>query len=176
MTVPPVKLAVLGAGMIGKRHIEHVLAEDCAELMAIVAPTDMGRALAAEKGTHWYPDFATMLQQERPEGAIISTPNQMHVENGLDVIGSGVPALVEKPLIDSVAEATRLVDAAQHAGVPLLAGHHRRHNPMIQAAKQAIDGGRLGQIVSVQGTCWFYKPDDYFDIPWRREKGAGRSS
>ena len=173
MTVSPVKLAVLGAGMIGKRHIEHVLTQDCAELMAIVDPTDMGRALAAEKGTHWYPDFATMLRQERPEGAIISTPNQMHVENGLDVIAAGVPALVEKPLADSVAEATRLVDAAERAGVPLMTGHHRRHNPLIQAAKQAIDGGRLGQVVSVQGTCWFYKPDDYFDIPWRREKGAG---
>ena len=97
----------------------------------------------------------------------------MHVENGLDVIAAGVPALVEKPLADSVAEATRLVDAAERAGVPLMTGHHRRHNPLIQAAKQAIDGGRLGQVVSVQGTCWFYKPDDYFDIPWRREKGAG---
>ncbi|MGI4801790.1 MAG: Gfo/Idh/MocA family protein [Janthinobacterium lividum] len=173
MTDAPVKLAVLGAGLIGKRHIEHVLAEDCAELMAIVDPTDMGRTLTAEKGTHWYPDFATMLRQERPEGAIISTPNQMHVDNGLDVVAAGVPALVEKPLADSVAEATRLVDAAERAGVPLMTGHHRRHNPLIQAAKQAIDGGRIGQVVSIQGTCWFYKPDDYFDIPWRREKGAG---
>ena len=169
----PVKLAVLGAGLIGKRHIEHVLAEDCAELLAVVDPTDMGQALAAEKGTHWYPDFATMLRHERPEGVVISTPNQMHVANGLEAVAAGVPALVEKPLADSVAEATRLVEAAEKAGVPLMTGHHRRHNPLIQEAKRAIDEGRLGQVVSVHGTCWFYKPDDYFDIPWRRQKGAG---
>ncbi|MET4792764.1 putative dehydrogenase [Bradyrhizobium japonicum] len=58
-------------------------------------------------------------------------------------------------------------------GVPLLTGHHRRHNPMIQRAKAEIDSGRLGQIVSVHGMFWLIKPDDYFDVTWRREKGAG---
>jgi predicted dehydrogenase len=57
--------------------------------------------------------------------------------------------------------------------LPLLVGHHRRHNPLIQAAKKAIDAGRLGQVVAVHGTCWFHKPDDYFDVVWRRQKGAG---
>lgn len=169
----PVKLAVLGAGLIGKRHIEHILAEDCAELMAVVDPTDAGRAVAAEKGAHWYPDLAAMLRHGRPEGVIIATPNQLHVANGLEAVAAGVPVLVEKPLADSVAEAAKLVEAAEAAGVPLMTGHHRRHNPLIQAAKKAINDGRLGQVVSVHGTCWFYKPDDYFDIPWRREKGAG---
>jgi predicted dehydrogenase len=54
-----------------------------------------------------------------------------------------------------VAEATKLVETAEKAGVPLLIGHHRRQNPMIQEAKKAIDSGRLGQVVSVHGTCWF---------------------
>ena len=40
---------------------------------------------------------------------------------------------------DDVAEATRLVEAAEKAGVPLLVGHHRRHNPMIREAKKAIE-------------------------------------
>jgi predicted dehydrogenase len=57
--------------------------------------------------------------------------------------------------------------------VPLLTGHHRRHNPMIERAKAEIDSGRLGQIVSVHGMFWLIKPDDYFDLAWRREKGAG---
>ena len=44
---------------------------------------------------------------------------------------------------------------------------------MIQRAKAEIDSDRLGQIVSVHGMFWLIKPDDYFDVPWRREKGAG---
>ena len=173
MSDAPVKIAVLGAGLIGKRHIDQVLAQDCAELVAIVDPSDAAQALADAKGTAWYPSFAAMIARSRPEGVIIATPNGMHVDNGLEAVAAGVATVVEKPLADDVAEATKLVDAAEKAGVPLMTGHHRRHNPLIQVAKAAINAGRLGQVVAVHGTCWFYKPDDYFDVQWRREKGAG---
>jgi predicted dehydrogenase len=114
-----------------------------------------------------------MLTEMRPDGVVVATPNQMHVANGLDCIAAKIPALVEKPLADDVAEAEKLVRAAELAGVPLLTGHHRRHNPLIQRAKEVIEAGRLGRIISVQGTCWFFKPDSYFDPAWRRQKGAG---
>jgi predicted dehydrogenase len=114
-----------------------------------------------------------MPAQERPEGMIVATPNQMHVTNGMDCIAAGIPALVEKPIADDIAAAEALVDAAERSRVALLTGHHRRHNPMIQRAKAEIDSGRLGQIVSVHGMFWLIKPDDYFDVAWRREKGAG---
>jgi predicted dehydrogenase len=56
----------------------------------------------------------------------------------------------------------------------LLVGHHRRHNPLIQKAKELIVSGEIGNIRALQATCWFYKPDEYFDIaPWRTQKGAG---
>jgi len=169
----PVRLAVMGAGLIGRRHIDHVLKEDCATLAAIIDPSDEGRALAERRHAPWYPGFSDMLARERPEGVIIATPNQLHVTNGLEAVAAGIPALIEKPLADDVAAATRLVEAAEAARVPLLTGHHRRHNPLIQAAKKAIDDGRLGQVVAVHGQCWFYKPADYFDTAWRREKGSG---
>ncbi len=169
----PVRLAVLGAGLIGKRHIEQVLAQPDAVLTAVVDPSPAARALAAETGVPWYPSFAAMAREDKPDGIIIATPNRMHVENGLESIAAGVPALVEKPIADDLAAATRLVEAAEAAAVPLLVGHHRRHNPLIREARKAIDAGRLGSVVAVQGTCWFYKPDEYFEIAWRREKGAG---
>ncbi len=173
MTSRPVQLAVLGAGLIGRRHIEHVRNEPCAELAAIVDPSPAARELAEQAGTAWYPDFAHMIRHMRPDGIIAATPNQLHVANGLEAVEAGIPALIEKPIADDVEDATRLVEAAERSGVALLTGHHRRHNPLIQAARRAIDAGRIGQIVAVHGICWFYKPDDYFDIPWRREKGAG---
>lgn len=169
----PVGLAVLGAGLIGKRHVEHILNEDCAELTAIVDPAPDAKAFAAEKKASWYPNLAAMIEERRPEGIIVATPNQAHVANGLECLAAGIPLLVEKPIADDVVEATKLVEAAEKAGVPLLVGHHRRHNPLVQEAKKAIEAGRLGQVVSVHATCWFYKPDDYFDLPWRRRKGAG---
>jgi predicted dehydrogenase len=169
----PVKLAVLGAGLIGRRHIEHVAAEPMAELVAVVDPSPVGQALAQEHGATWFASLADLLAAQKPEGVIIATPNQLHVANGLEAVAAGIPALVEKPLADDVASATQLVEAAEKAGVALLNGHHRRHNPMIQAARRAIDAGRLGTVIAVHGFCWFFKPDDYFDAAWRREKGAG---
>jgi predicted dehydrogenase len=129
--------------------------------------------LVEQHGVAWYPDFKSMHAATPVEGVIIATPNQLHVANGLEVIRAGVAALVEKPIADTVKSAAKLVEAAEAAGVPLLVGHHRRHNPMIQAAKATVASGRLGKLVSVHGFFWLMKPDNYFDTAWRRELGAG---
>ncbi len=163
----------MGAGLIGRRHIEHILAEDCSALVAIIDPASEARALAEQLGVPWYPDFAAMSAVERPDGIIVATPNRMHLEHGLEVIAAGLPVLIEKPITDDVADGERLVEAAERAGVALMVGHHRRHNPLIHAAREAIASGKIGKIVAVHGTCWMSKPDSYFDAPWRREKGAG---
>lgn len=169
----PVRLAVLGAGLIGKRHIEQVVAAPESVLHAIVDPSPAGKVLAEQHRVPWFPDFAAMLAAGRPDGVVIATPNALHVTHGLQAIAAGLPALVEKPLADDIAAGIRLVEAGEKAGVPVLTGHHRRHNPMIQRAKAIIDAGKLGRIVTVHGFFWLMKPDDYFDTPWRRELGAG---
>lgn len=168
-----VKLAVIGAGLIGRRHAEHAAAEPRAILSAVVDPTAAGRTVAAALGAPWFASFTEMLAADRPDGVIIATPNQLHVQGGLEAIEAGIPAIVEKPLADDLAEGERLVLAAEKAGVPLLIGHHRRYNPMIRKAKEIIDSGRLGQVLALSGHFWLMKPDDYFEADWRREKGAG---
>jgi predicted dehydrogenase len=114
-----------------------------------------------------------MLTAERPEGIVVATPNQMHVDHGLACIGAGIPALIEKPIAHDLEGAIRLVAESEKAGVPLLVGHHRRHNPLVQGAREAIASGRIGRLVSVHGMCWFSKSDEYFETRWRREAGAG---
>jgi predicted dehydrogenase len=169
----PVRLAVMGAGLIGRRHIQHIRAEPGTELVAVVDPTEAGREAAAENGVPWHASFRDMLAAERADGVIVATPNQVHVENGLEAVAAGIPVLVEKPIADDLAAGERLVAAAEQAGVPLLVGHHRRHNPIMRAAREIVASGRLGRIVAVNALFWLYKPDDYFDLSWRREEGAG---
>jgi predicted dehydrogenase len=57
---PPIQLAVLGAGLIGKRHIEHINTEPEAELYAVVDPAPAGQEIASALGVKWYPNFATI--------------------------------------------------------------------------------------------------------------------
>ncbi|MBL8587286.1 MAG: Gfo/Idh/MocA family oxidoreductase [Methylobacteriaceae bacterium] len=169
----PVSIAVIGAGAIGRRHAAHIRAEPAARLHAVVDPAEAGRAFADEIGAAWFASFQAMLAAGRPDAVIVATPNRLHVEHGLAAIAAGLPTLVEKPIADDLAGAARLVAAADAAGVALLVGHHRRHNPLVERARATIESGRLGAIVAVQAFVWLMKPDDYFDVAWRREPGAG---
>lgn len=166
-----IRLALQGAGLIGRRHAEHILASDGVELAAIIDP--MAHDFAASIGVPCHDTLASLLAAEKPDGILIATPNQLHEAHGLAAIAAGIPVLVEKPIADTVQAAERLVAAAETAGVPLLVGHHRRHNPMIRRAKAMIEAGRLGRLVAAHANFWLYKPDAYFDVAWRREPGAG---
>ncbi|MEM8644830.1 MAG: Gfo/Idh/MocA family oxidoreductase [Pseudomonadota bacterium] len=169
----PVKLSVVGAGLVGQRHVSAIARTEGAVVASIVDPSDAARQFAKDGGYTWYPELGEMLAAEPPDGAIIATPNALHLPQGLKVLQAHVPALIEKPLADDVASAEQLVAQAAANSVPLLVGHHRRHNPIIQAAKETISSGALGEIVAVNGLCWLYKPDDYFNTKWRTQKGAG---
>ncbi len=166
-----IRLALAGAGLIGRRHAQAIAAVSGVSLVAVADPC--GQEWTHGQGLGWYADVETLIAAERPDGLIVATPNQAHVETGLAAVMAGIPALIEKPVADTVAEAAKLVEAGAAAGVPLLAGHHRRHNPLIRAAKARIEAGEIGRAVAVQATCWLYKPDDYFNVAWRTQAGAG---
>ncbi|MEM9470756.1 MAG: Gfo/Idh/MocA family oxidoreductase [Pseudomonadota bacterium] len=169
----PFRIAVAGAGLIGKRHVHAVDHCDAAMVSAIVDPDPAAAGLADSIGCGWHASLSDMLSAGRPDGVIIATPNQLHVDNGLECVRAGIPVLVEKPVSDNAASAARLVSEAADLDVPVLVGHHRRHNPLISAARQKIQSGAIGDIVAVHAACWLYKPDDYFNVAWRTRPGAG---
>ncbi|WP_417414569.1 Gfo/Idh/MocA family protein [Hoeflea sp.] len=169
----PVRIAVAGAGLIGKRHIEGIAATPGVELHSIVDPSDSARRHADLAGARWFGSLAAAFNADKPDGIVLATPNQVHVENGLECVAAGIPALIEKPLATDLQAGLDLVIAGEDAGVPLLVGHHRRHNPLIASAKMQIDDGLLGTLVAVHGMFWLMKPDDYFETGWRRQPGGG---
>jgi predicted dehydrogenase len=171
----PVRIAVAGAGLIGQRHIEEVDASSDAQLASIVDPGPAAAEVAEKFGVPLYRSLAELFETDKSDGVILATPNQLHVQGGLECVAAGVPVIVEKPIGDSVEGATRLVQAAEAARVPLLTGHHRNYSPIMAKAREIVASGALGPIVAVVGTALFYKPDDYFDVGggWRREPGGG---
>ena len=167
-----IKLAVVGAGLVGQRHINAISKQKDVILVAIVEPNPTEDINSLD--VPCFSNLKEMFAAISPDGVILSTPTPLHVSQGLECIERSCPVLVEKPLATSAVQAKILTDAAEHAAVPLLVGHHRRHNPLIQKAKELIVSGEIGNIRALQATCWFYKPDEYFDIaPWRTQKGAG---
>jgi predicted dehydrogenase len=165
------RIAVMGAGQVGRKHAERVARD--AILVGIVDPAPAAAVLAQEFSTRVCRSLADLLMETRPDGVIVATPSNLHHEHGMACIEAGLPVLIEKPLATRIEDARELVRAADETSVPLLVGHHRRYNPIVGRAKAEIESGRLGRIVSVQTTCWLAKPVEYFDAAWRREPGAG---
>lgn len=166
-------LALIGAGAMGRQHCDVIDATPEARLCAIADPGESGRDVAARRGVPAFADHQEMLESACPEAVIIANPNALHVAAALDCLTAGVPALIEKPIGTDLGEASRLVNAAQEASIPLLVGHHRRHNPLIAEARELIAGGLLGRLTNVTALWQLHKPDDYFAAPWRREPGNG---
>lgn len=168
-----IRLVLIGAGMIGRAHLQAAAETPGVAIVAVADPNPATRALAEEFGVSWRDDHHAALAQERPDGAIVATPNALHLPVALDCIAAGAAVLVEKPIADTVEAATRLCAAAEAAGVGLLVGHHRRHNPIIRRARALIREGALGRIVSASALAMFLKPDAYFEIAWRSAPGGG---
>lgn len=168
------RIAVAGAGYIGLAHIEVIRASDACELAAIVDPSPAAEALAARLGVPLHRSLEALFDKDHPDGVVIATPNAMHAAHTLACIAARVPALLEKPVTPTVAQAEALVREVDRAKAVVLVGHHRAHSPIMARARQLIDEGRLGKIVAVMGSAVFFKPDTYFsDAPWRKEIGGG---
>jgi len=145
------RIAVAGAGLIGREHIRVIINNaDCC-LSAIVDPSAAAETLAADYQIPHYPNLAALLSKQKVDAVVLATPNALHHEQALHCIQAGVPILLEKPIASTVAEAEAIVKAAENTGVPVLIGHHRAHSPIMALAKQVITQGQLGDLVAVQG-------------------------
>ncbi len=168
-----VSIGIAGAGLIGRAHILRLARATGARLAAIADPAPDARALAVEQGVPCHDDLDAMLATEKLDGVIVATPNAMHADQAIACIERGVPVLIEKPIAETLANAGRIVAASERRRVPVLVGHHRRHNPILQAARETVRKGELGRIATASAFTCFLKPDPYFDTAWRREPGGG---
>ena len=171
--MPRMPIAVIGAGLIGRTHVDRALREPGVQLVAIADPAPAGQRLAEEVGVRGFADFADMIDTVKPEAVVVASPNATHARIAIHCLERGVAVLVEKPLADTVADAQRICAAAAAAGVPAIVGHQRRHNPIVRRAREIIASGRIGRPVCLTAMATWYKPADYFDTRWRREQGGG---
>jgi predicted dehydrogenase len=169
----PLRIPIIGAGLIGRRHMEVLLSDPAYEVAGIADPAPEVEAFARQSGIPHFTEAEPLLDTVRPDGAIVASPNQFHVPGALACISRKLPVLVEKPLAETLSGALEIVEAAEAAGVPVLVGHHRRHNPIMRAAARIIAEGGVGRVTAVAITWLTRKPDDYFDIDWRRQPGGG---
>jgi predicted dehydrogenase len=163
-------MGVVGAGFMGRQHVDFIRAAAGAALAAIADPA----VTLADAECPTYPSTARMLDAAQLDAVIIANPNTLHVETAVECLEAGVAVLLEKPVAVSYAQSRRLVDAVERLNGRLLVGHHRRHHPAVARARAAIRAGELGQIVAVSALWSARKEPEYFtEAPWHSEPGAG---
>ncbi|MEU4192453.1 Gfo/Idh/MocA family oxidoreductase [Kribbella sp. NPDC026611] len=140
------KVAVVGAGGWGEHHARIFSRRPDTELVAIFGRTpERTRARAERYGATPYTDLDAMLETEQPELVTVCLPNEEHYEITLKLVRTGVPLLVEKPLVFDLAEADTLLAEAGERFFAINFNH--RYAEPVERAKALIDAGELGEIV-----------------------------
>lgn len=179
MAALPVTIAIAGfSGRIGVRHTQHVLDNSETSLVALIDPGPGATDVAAKMAPS-VPFFKTVsemlssLGDKKPNAAIVCVPNKLHVQVAKQFVAAGIDILVEKPLTDSIEDGRSLLEAVKRKGVKLLVGHHKRFNHYSMATKKLLDSGAIGDLTAVSALWMGYKPDSYYEVPWRRSKSQG---
>ena len=170
----PVRLALFGAGGIGARHLALAGEEPECEIVAVADPRETAAAVAGRHGARFYRDYRELLDRVPIDGAIVATPTDTHAAIGIACAERRLPVLMEKPIADTLESGRALVDATSAHGAVLAVGHHRRFDPAIEVAREAMERGRIGRLVAVECLWAMRKHDAYFDEGWRcRRPGGG---
>ena len=145
------KHAVLGLGWFGEKHCEALAAIPNVEIAAVCTRNPERLAEVAEKFgvKKTYTDFHAMLADPEIESVSITTMWDQHADPAVAALEAGKHVFLEKPMASTVEDCDRIVAAANSASGFFMVGHICRFNPRYAAAKEAIEAGRIGKIVSM---------------------------
>jgi len=163
-----VKLLLAGTGLIGHRHMQHILAHPDFELVGIIDPIISDEKIEGVKTYKSLNDVDT-----EAEGIILATPTDTHADLTIQSLKMGMHVLVEKPVAASLQEADQMIDASEKTGLSVLVGHHRRYHPLVSETINILNSGRIGRPVAASLMWLMRKQDEYFDVDWRKGIDGG---
>jgi UDP-N-acetylglucosamine 3-dehydrogenase len=174
-----VRVAVIGCGSIAKhRHIPEYVGNPNVEIVAFCdVVKERAESYAKAHGGKAYTDYKEVLEKEKPDAVSVCLPNVLHAPVSIAAAKAGAHVLCEKPMATSEAEAEEMIAAAKSAGVYLMIGHNQRLMPPHVKAKEVLQEGRLGKVLtfrtsfghpgpegwSIDGAgSWFFRKDEAF--------------
>jgi predicted dehydrogenase len=170
MSISNLKFALAGCGRIAQRHAEHIAAR---ATLAAVCDIDREKAdaLAQQYGAKAYYSLDELLNNEKDLDVLsVCSPNGLHATHSILALNNGVHVLCEKPMALSVTDCGKMIQAAEKNNRRLFAIKQNRYNPPVAAVKKIIDEGKLGNINSIQLTCFWNRNDAYYANSWKGTK------
>ena len=145
-----IRVGVIGAGIMGADHATTLRRFVRGADVTAVADVDLARAEATAAGASAYTDADALIADPAVDAVVIASHDSVHAAQVVASVRAGKPALCEKPLAPSLAEATDVLAQIGTAGETLLSlGFMRRFDPGYVALRQAIDDRTVGAPVLV---------------------------
>jgi UDP-N-acetyl-2-amino-2-deoxyglucuronate dehydrogenase len=162
-----VNFGIIGCGRIAQRHAEHI--RNKGKLIAVCdIVKEKADILAKEFNSLSYYSVEDMLKEATQMDVVaICSPNGLHASHSISVLRSGYHALCEKPMAITVHDCGEMIQAAERSNKRLFAIKQNRFNPPVIAIKKAVEEGRLGNILSVQLSCFWNRNPDYYKDSWK---------
>ncbi len=144
-----IKVAVIGAGVMGENHIRTYSNIPDLELVGISdVREEQVSSVARKYGTRPFTDHKELLAL-KPDIVSVVTPTLTHKQVTIDCFNAGSNVLVEKPIAGNIPDAQEMVSHAKRLGLKLMVGHIERFNPAAMALKRSLDEKRIGDLVSI---------------------------
>lgn len=172
--------AIVGCGRISYKHVEALIENsDLANLVA-VCDVNLDRAKAKSEeylsksnnlnyNVEVYEDYKVMLdEQPQIDVVIIATESGYHADIAIYCMNRKKHVIVEKPMAMSIEDARKMIDASKKNNVKLSVAHQNRFNKPIQKLREAVEGNKLGRIMSGTARVLWRRDDNYYkQAPWR---------
>lgn len=159
-------IALVGLGNAGRTlHLPALAGVDGARVVGAFDLDPARRAAtSAQHGISCFASFDEMLESARPEVVVVGTPPDSHADYCVRALEAGAHVICEKPFADSLAEADRVIAAAEAAGRRVALNHEFREMPIFRALRDAAGGPEVGDLVFAQ--VW-----QLMDLPPWKEPG-----
>lgn len=151
------RTALIGCGWWGNNILTEAMAGGACRIVGLcdvdqrMLDSTSGRVqrLAGDQPAK-YRDYRELLDQEKPDIAIVATPDHWHALPTIAAVQAGAHVYVEKPIGHTIGEGRAMLKAARDAGRVVQVGTHRRISPHNLSGREFIRSGKLGKIGMVR--------------------------
>ena len=164
------KVGIVGAGIIGEVHAKAIDGIEGAKIVAVADPRrEQGEALAGKHDARWFRSYTELLALPELDVVILATPSGLHPEQTILAAETGKHVITEKPMAITGDGATRMIEAAERAGVRLAVIFQNRLTGDVYRVKRAIEAGLIGKPVLGSAAVYWNRSQDYYDANggWR---------
>lgn len=140
------KVGVIGVGAMGQNHAR--VYSEIANLVGVTdAVPEQAKKIGERLDVTTFDSADALLDQV--DAVSVCTPTSYHFDTAMKAIAKGKHLLVEKPFTGSSEKAEELCRAAEKNGVVIASGFIERCNPIVSVAKETMETGKIGKIISL---------------------------